>query len=74
LAKLVPPPKPEDAQRDLAKLVLAALGSRVSVGEVEGARRMLPFMMDALPAPFDAVQAKDAVDVSAAACRRTVYA
>jgi len=40
---LVPPPKPKDAQRDLAKLMVAALGPRATVGEVEGVRKALSF-------------------------------
>jgi len=39
----VPPPKPKDAQRDLAKLMVAALGPRATVGEVEGVRKALSF-------------------------------
>jgi hypothetical protein len=52
LERLVPPPKPKDAQRDLAKLMVAALGPRATVGEVEGVRKALSFMLAALPAPL----------------------
>lgn len=47
------PIPPEDAQRDLSKLVLAALGPGATVGEVESVRRTLTFMLGALPPPFD---------------------
>jgi hypothetical protein len=60
--RLVPPPKPQDAQRDLAKLVLAALGPRATVGEVESVRRTLSFMLGALPAPIQAPEAMNAVN------------
>jgi hypothetical protein len=44
-------PKPEDAQRELANLVTSAW-PKITVCEVEGARQMLQFMLDALPAPI----------------------
>lgn len=44
-------PKPEDAQRELVNLVISAW-PKITVCEVEGARQMLQFMLDALPAPI----------------------
>lgn len=38
-----------DAQRELGTTLLHALGSRVTVGEINGARRMLATVLDALP-------------------------
>ena len=52
LERLVPPPKPKDAQRDLAKLMVAALGPRATVGGVESVRTALSSMLAALPAPL----------------------
>jgi hypothetical protein len=44
-------PKPQDAQRDLVNLVLSAW-PKITVCEVEAARNMLQFKLDALPAPI----------------------
>lgn len=44
-------PRPEDAQRELVNLVISAW-PKITVCEVEGARQMLQFMLDALPAPI----------------------
>ena len=54
-------PKPEDAQRELVNLVISAW-PKITVGEVEGARQMLQFMLDALPAPVPLKSQRPAED------------
>jgi hypothetical protein len=51
-------PKPEDAKLGLANLVISAW-PKITVCEVEGARQMLQFMLDAMPAPIRPPKAKD---------------